>query len=126
MKTNLNRLHAVWWGKVRGRGCGKTTLAIHHLLGCAMVSDGAPVFALIPEARHLTFIRPMLRGIAAEYGIDIGNVVANQWPLHVPLVLPDELTGEIRLVDLYVFTRANFPLRGYPQPFNDPITELVG
>lgn len=71
LKTNLNRLHEVYNGKLYGRGVGKTFLKIHTLAGLVEVSEMPIIFVLMDEWRDIYYLRMMIEKIFEEHKLTI-------------------------------------------------------
>lgn len=77
MSTDINRLHDVALGKLKHRGCGKTTLDCHILVGIMEVTEGDSIICLVKNMRILQCtILPVLFKVLEEHDI-------TDWKLHI-------------------------------------------
>ena len=67
---DIDRLHGVALGELRGRGCGKT-----HKLCCDVVSalqlGEKRVAIILPKPQWVKHVRPMIKGLLKENGFEI-------------------------------------------------------
>jgi len=68
--TDLDRLHQVVEGKLRGRGAGRTFAACHNLAGILETCDeNISIAWIIPRMSWVFHIRPMLERVLEEHGL---------------------------------------------------------
>lgn len=68
--TDLDRLHQVVEGDLRGRGAGRTFAACHNLAGILETCNkGARIAWIIPRMSWMFHIRPMLERVLEEHGL---------------------------------------------------------
>lgn len=71
MKTDINRLHEVYDGKLYGRGVGKTFLKIHTLVGIVEVGEFDYIFLVLNKWIELWYLHKMIDEIFEEHNLKI-------------------------------------------------------
>jgi len=82
MATDINKLHQVALGKLRGRGVGKTHLKCHDV--AAMVEfDEDMIIVLLSSYNDLNYVYPMLDEVLIEHDIHIEKLSKPQHRLYL-------------------------------------------
>ena len=71
MKTDINRLHQVAFGQLRGRRWGKTYLQCHNIAGTIEVGDRDIIVCIVSHYSDIRYIIPMLMDILDEHDLKI-------------------------------------------------------
>lgn len=71
MKTDIERLHQVYEGNLKGRAVGKTFLQCHEIAGQIEVGEVKNIICLLPNYQYTVFIKTMLIDVLKEHGIII-------------------------------------------------------
>lgn len=71
MKTDIDRLHKVALGEVKGRGCGKTFLKCHELAGLVETGFEGTMALVVPYMRYFKHIYPMMVEVFKEHSIKL-------------------------------------------------------
>lgn len=73
MKTDLDRLHAVFDGTLTGRGCGLTFLQCHEVAGAVEVGHKRIVIA-ISFGQEVYHVESMLRKVFVDHELPLLNI----------------------------------------------------
>jgi len=70
IQTDIDRLHNVFEGRTRGRGCGKTMLLCHQIAGQLEVAP-QDIVVCIPNMYRIEYFVPILSYVLVEHGFEM-------------------------------------------------------
>ena len=83
MKTDIDRLHAIYEKSSYARGMGLTFAACHELAGVVEVGTCKDIICLLRDHESIRHILPMIRRVFEEHGLVIDGYSVPEVKLYV-------------------------------------------